>query len=933
MPEKETFELTSEQKLAINHDTGHLRIIACAGSGKTEVVSRRIANIIKKGAKPKSIVAITFTEKAAEELKMRVRSILDKECPNRADLGDMFVGTIHSFSSFILKELLPEFKSYDVLDEAQRVAFVSKYFNYKRLNLFALQEIGKENPLSYYKTVTRFLYSVDIMMREDIDPKELSNKHFAESFLEYQKLLHEEKYLDFSTMLYELVQRLKSDEILLKKINNQIKHVIIDEYQDVDRIQEQLLEILSKGADSVCVVGDDDQCIFQWRGSNVENIVKFKERYEAKKYVVTDVNLDTNFRSTEAVIHTAREFIKNNLQRLRTKSMKSSPKLERKYEEGDIQHVHFDNETQEFDFIVEKIRELQGTDFIDKKNKLFSISLADFAVLVRTNEDAKKAISHFEKNDIDCIAYSGESVFEQSEVIFAMECISYIFDINSYKIGSDLPPDLKYLVDIYTDIFDSEKFPKADVKKFILMLEQMRKDILHLKKKGKKDYLGDKGLQAIYHRLLSAFGAERFEFGDVYNYNFAVLSDAISDYESVWIRLRAEEIRGFFAFVRAFAESHYAGTRHSDPTLIEAVKVITIHKAKGLEFPVVFLPCVVEKRKPNPYPSFVDEKLYPAERYRGDEEDERRTFYTAITRSEKYLFITGSKKREGRKKDYQPHNFIDELDKTYISGKKELKRKNSGHNKRPVRIGVFGTSFSEIMSFDRCPFDYKLRHIIGYNAGVPVTFGYGTNIHNILNMIHKDYVSQKELPTEKKIDALFERNFKLRYATKIISEGMKKSGKQVVKNYVNLHKKDFNKILETEKKFEFVIDPALISGQIDLIKNVDDSGNVVGVEIIDFKTEKDNSAYKLDHDKQLRLYTMACMKSLGLNPKKACVHYLDKKGGRKEMVDISQKMLDKTEKEIKTDLDLILNKKEFNACPSTTCKLCDYRLLCMHKKR
>jgi len=932
MPEEE-FELTNEQKLAINHNKGHLRIIACAGSGKTEVVSRRISNIIKNGAKPKSIVAITFTEKAAEELKMRVRAILDKECPERSDLGDMFVGTIHSFAAFMLKELLPEFKSYDVLDEAQRVAFVSKPLNYKKINLYPLQNNGEEKKLTYYTTVGRFLYSIDIMMREGIVPEKLSNQNFAKSYLEYQKLLHEEKYLDFSTMLFELVQKVKTDKTLLKRLNDSIKHVIIDEYQDVDSLQENLLEILSKGAESVCVVGDDDQCIYQWRGSNVDNIVKFDEKYLSKKYKVTDVNLDTNFRSTEAIIHTAREFIKKNINRLKTKSMKSSSKLERKFEDGDIQHIHFENEQQEFGFIVEKIKELKDTDFLDKRNNPFSLSLADFAVLVRTNEDAKKIINCFESNGIDCIAYSGESVFEQPEIIFAMECILYIFDINSFKIGPTQHIDKDGIMDDYTAIFDNSRFHKADPKKFFTALESIKKDMLRLKRKGKKDYLGDKGLQAIYHRLLSAFGSERFEFGDVYNYNFAVLSDAISDYESVWVRLRTEEVIGFFYFVKAFAESYYGGTRHSDPTLIDAVKVITIHKAKGLEFPVVFIPCAVEKRKLNPYPTYVDKELYPADRYGGNEEDERRTFYTAITRSEKYLFITGSKQREGRKKEYKPHNFVEELSRKYITGKKNLKRKKSDAGKRPTRIGVFGTSFSELMSFDRCPYDYKLRHIIGYNAGVPVTFGYGTNIHNILNMIHKDFVSKKELPSDSKVDTLFDKSFKLRYATKAVSEGMKKSGKQIVKNYINIHKSDFNRILETEKKFEFVINPAIISGQIDLIKNVDESGKIVGVEIIDFKTENDSSAYKLDHDKQLRLYSIACLKSLGINPKKACVHYLDKSGGRKEFVDISQKALDETEKNIEKDLNQILVKKEFKACPSTTCQKCDYRLLCMHKKK
>lgn len=121
---------TSDQLKAINHKKGHLRIIACPGSGKTEVVSNRIARLIESGVDPKTIVAFTFTEKAAEELKTRVRTILEKRCPQRADFGDMFIGTIHAFCFFMLKEIDPAYRSFDVLDDPKRVAFVSKPQNF-----------------------------------------------------------------------------------------------------------------------------------------------------------------------------------------------------------------------------------------------------------------------------------------------------------------------------------------------------------------------------------------------------------------------------------------------------------------------------------------------------------------------------------------------------------------------------------------------------------------------------------------------------------------------------------------------------------------------------------------------------------------------------------------------------------------------------------
>ena len=149
------FQLTPEQEKAIDHNRGHLRIIACPGSGKTEVVSRRVVRLIKKGVDPQTVVAFTFTEKAAEELKIRIRSLLEVECPNRADFGDMFIGTIHSFCFYMLKEIDSSFRSYDVLDDAKRVAFITKNKNYfDNVELIRLQKTYK---MRKFETIFRFL--------------------------------------------------------------------------------------------------------------------------------------------------------------------------------------------------------------------------------------------------------------------------------------------------------------------------------------------------------------------------------------------------------------------------------------------------------------------------------------------------------------------------------------------------------------------------------------------------------------------------------------------------------------------------------------------------------------------------------------------------------------------------------------------------------
>jgi DNA helicase-2/ATP-dependent DNA helicase PcrA len=143
-----------------------------------------------------------------------------------------------------------------------------------------------------------------------------------------------------------------------------------------------------------------------------------------------------------------------------------------------------------------------------------------------------------------------------------------------------------------------------------------------------------------------------------------------------------------------------------------------------------------------------------------------------------------------------------------------------------------------------------------------VAFGYGTNMHNMLNIIHSSYIAKKHIPDDEEINKVLDRVFKVRYATQAIADKMKKSVFKIVRNYVRLHRNDFNKILETENKFEFVLNDALISGQIDLLKRIDESGNLTEVEIIDFKMDRNDSIYQGDYDKQLRFYAIACLESL-----------------------------------------------------------------------
>jgi len=918
------FPFTKQQKKAVNNLSGNLQVIACAGSGKTEVVSSRIAELVKKGEKPASIVAFTFTEKAAEELKARIRSILDRECPSKADLGDMYVGTIHSFCFEMLKELEPHYRGYDVLDEPKRVAFLAMPRRYNYSNLPQLEDGGK------FHTILEFSNSYDILRMENVNPSDLSNKDFRRCCNEYDAFLDRDRFLDFTSMIYRLVDLLEKSKDARKRLHEKVQHLIVDEYQDVDPLQEKLIKLISKGGRSLCVVGDDDQCVYNWRGSTVDNIINFPKNY----HNVITVPIPHNFRSTSQIIDCAKNFIRHNKRRLR-KEMKPSKKQANKPQNDDLFYTHFDTEDDEFSFIVDRIGALSGTDFCDKKGTPFSLSYGDFAILTRKRDEAAKIVRRLDEEGIDCVLDIGEEVFNRPEVVLSLKCLAYLFNLSF----EDNTVTSRELMTEYTTVFPKREYPKSDARRFVRILGRMKKAVRKIMATGKRGYLAY-GLQPYFHEIIQAFGADRFEFRDVYNYNLAILSRAIADYESVWIRLRASEVKYFFGFVEGYGKHSYADTSHNDPALINAVKVLTIHRAKGLEFPVVFIPSFVKERHRAFGGTLIDEKLYDVAKYEGDIEDERRVYYTAITRSMKYLFITGSAKR--KKKDgtpykrpaaFEPHPFMGELAHcANFSHNAVITRKRSGYPARKISGSIFPTSFSDINCYRRCGYDYLLRNIYGYQAGVPPAFGYGTRLHNILNIIYKDFITSKKIPDEPSIDGLFDKYFFLRYATTKITDNLKKAGKRVIKNYVMVNKTDFTKVLETEKRFELVLGEALITGQIDLLKKLDEKGNVKEVEIIDFKTEKEtDDLYKKDYELQLRLYAIACLRSLGLNPKRACIHHLDRKHKRqKEYVKIAPLHLEKATKEASHAISRIID-RAFTPKPSRNCVYCDWQKICSRK--
>jgi DNA helicase II / ATP-dependent DNA helicase PcrA len=348
-------KLTLAQEKAVTYGGRNLQLIACAGSGKTEVVAQRVVRLLTPGRSetllPRNIIAFTFTDKAAAELKERIVTRTRESLGDIPGMAEMFVGTIHAFCLELLKSESPKYLKYEVLNEVQQTLFVDRHS--RASGLTQSTTLGGQTLKRY--TDTRHFISAMNLLREDrpVTPDRLKGNSVAAQLSRYEQLLHDRGYLDYSGILREAVAELKSNIGLRESLAARIRYAIVDEYQDVNPVQETVVEELHRLGGGICVVGDDDQTIYQWRGSDVRNILNFENRFPC----VMQVRLEENFRSSEGVVAVAREFIRQVVRRL-PKEMKTT--RAQGYEPGDITALPFDAPEDEARHIARTCEALRG---------------------------------------------------------------------------------------------------------------------------------------------------------------------------------------------------------------------------------------------------------------------------------------------------------------------------------------------------------------------------------------------------------------------------------------------------------------------------------------------------------------------------------------------------------------------------------------------
>lgn len=637
---KDAVKPNAEQQRVIDTVDGPVLVIAGAGTGKTATIVKRIEHILADGyALPWQVLAITFTNKAAGELKERLINAVGP------DANDIWAHTFHSMCGRMLRRFAdrlgytPHFTIYDTDDQKRVMKRVQK-------------SLGIEDKfLNHRSILTEIGHAKDSL----IDPQEYKattindfrKAKIAQCYLEYQKELMRADAMDFDDMIFNTVRLLKENDDVLQLYQHQFKYVIVDEYQDTSYAQYVLTYLLAGEYHNICVVGDDDQSIYRFRGATIENIMRFKERYENEGLKVIQLELAENYRSMQNILNAANAVIANNKQRLADKHLRS-------YKGKDGEKVVLytaAGETDEAQFIVDEIN----------SNVASGRAYRDHAVLYRMNAQSRNIEVMLAKSGISYKIIGGNRFFDRKEI---KDIISYFAVINNPADNVRLQRIINtpkrgigdtmfgYILEIAAinnmSAFEvcehADEFAKTQraVNKLQPFCQMMR----HFQKcledgMSVSDLLQEILTETEYFDYLNEEDPQKAE--DRKN-NVQELSTMLIKYQE------EDEDFSLNEFLEDVALVSDIDSYNEDD---DCVVLMTLHSAKGLEFPVVFIPGMEEGIFPGNQSMYSDEDL----------EEERRLAYVGITRAREKLYLINARQRMlyGTTNRNMPSRFVKEI--------------------------------------------------------------------------------------------------------------------------------------------------------------------------------------------------------------------------------------------------------------------------------
>ena len=908
-------KLTTSQSNAIKHDGQNLQLIACAGSGKTEVVARRVVHLLTPGRSdsllPRNIIAFTFTDKAAAELKERIVTRTRQALGAVPGMAEMFVGTIHAFCLELLKSESPKHLKFEVLNEVQQGLFVDR--NSSKSGLTTSTDLNGA-ALKRYRDTPHYVTALSILREAERDDGQLSGCSLLGGLAAYQGLLDEKSYLDYSAILEEAVTLLTNDDGVRARLAERVRYVIVDEYQDVNPIPEAIVWSLHELGARTCVVGDDDQTIYQWRGSDVRNILTFGQRYPE----VEQISLEENFRSSEGAVATARAFIEQNGARLQ-KAMK--PTGAQPFESGDIVALSFPDPDAEARHIAETIQALRGVAFKEDDIER-GLSWSDMAILLRSvKANAEPITRALQAAEVPFVVTGMTNLFGTAEAEAARQLFYFIADRPGVDAAGLKAAWERARLGLDLVALDRAIAGAAAAKSALTDPDQKR--------------WGQYSIQRVFLNFLEQAGVREERVpdgrGEVVFYNLGKFSQVISDFETIHFQSKPVEKYGSFAdFLQHRAEDAYPeGWQDNQYANPDAVRIMTIHQAKGMQWPVVFVPALLKNRFPAKKPGGRNVwHLLPRAgirgqaRFEGTIEDERRLFYVAMTRSQKFLHLTWAPVR--RNQLFQKRSqFWDD-----ILASKHVKRRAPDYSMRrrlppSPRAGVANVvfSFSDLKYFFECPYQFKLRILYGFNAPIHEALGYGKSLHDALAEVHAralrgDVAGAGEVPR------LVETHLHVPYAYPALRQQLEQTAERVLRDYLADNATLFEKIEFSEKPIEISLgDGVSVVGRIDLVRRID-TGETT---IIDLKSSDRAQAEDVT-EAQLHVYALGYQDLTGRRPDYVEIYELDERKRKPRSVD--DDFIADVKSKVRDAAQALRTATLPPAPAPKKCGACDYRGMC-----
>ena len=648
------------QKRAVKRTEGPLLIIAGAGSGKTRVLTNRIAYLIDDcGVAPYNILAITFTNKAAREMRERVDATVGQQA------GEVWVSTFHSTCVRILRRYIDRigysntFTIYDTDDVKSVIKDICKKFN---IDTKMLKEKTIMNAISHAKDE---LMSPDQMELEA--GGDYNGKRIANVYREYQKTLKLNNALDFDDLIYKTVELLENDAEVLNYYQERFKYIMVDEYQDTNTSQFKLISMLAAKYGNLCVVGDDDQSIYKFRGANITNILNFENTFAGTKVI----KLEQNYRSTQTILNAANAVISNNIGR-------KAKSLWTENGEGEkVNYTLYENGYDEAQGVVDSISSMVRDGW----------NYNDIAILYRTNAQSRALEEKLMLKNIPYRIYGGISFYKEIKDILAYlktidngmdgQAVKRIINVPKRGIGATTIERVQEYADqnditFWQALCDAEHIDT--IKRGVGKLEPFVTLIGSLK--AKQEFMSIKELAETvvsdtrYIECLAE--SETAEEIEARQENIDELINKIVSYEeSCRQKEETPTLSGFLEEVALIADID--NLNESD----KQVMLMTLHSAKGLEFPIVYMTGMEDGLFPS-YMTIVSDD--PAEI-----EEERRLCYVGITRAEKILNLSSAKMRmvRGETQMNKVSRFIKEIPEEYM----HIENNSSGYNKGKIAYG------------------------------------------------------------------------------------------------------------------------------------------------------------------------------------------------------------------------------------------------------